>query len=834
MQWPEEAIVQLEDIVTQLVGETHLAQPECDEGLLPILNLVDSLSSNLPEDPHIQAIVDSIEATLHPLLEEAKLFDTHSIESLKTASRSLSDHLLALKSSGDVSTQKPTPSPLETPVTDLGQAVETSKSEAPLAVTPEPIRLTGDQIVLFDKLAHQFSNELLLTESGSDEGILPIYSILNEFQSEFESIPFVRSSLESVLSLMDQLVDNAQAFEDASLALLTEFNFWLETARSDVFQGEAPPIFEGQLPTPQTSESTPDPTSTPPSPANSSDPFTEFDVVLDLNLEENQELLSEFHIEAVDHLGQIETAVLELEQESSSKEAIDSMFRSFHTIKGVAGFLNLVPVNRLAHEVESLIDLVRQSKIPIFTGVIDLVLDSKDILECHIEQISTALNEGATPIEVIPVSPLMNRARSAMEGPEQYAQQLGVSVDSVSSQDRSGSPTKAPQKKTPETSSIRVSTSKLDNLMDTVSELVIVYSQIKERTKKGANDPNALEQSLAQLSRITKDLQQTSTSLRLVPIKSTFQKMSRIARDTSAQVGKKSVFEISGEDTEIDRKVVEEIGDPLVHMIRNAIDHGLELTEDRLACGKNEAGKVTLKAYRKGSNVVIELADDGRGIDPNRILQKAIAHGIVGKHESLLQEEIFQLILAPGFSTAEEVSDISGRGVGMDVVRQNIEKLRGKIEIESELGKGSIFRILLPLTMAIVDGLIVKVGNDRFVLPVASVKVALRPGAGSLTLAEGNRETLHIREESYPLFRLHRHFKIPNAQTNPEKAAVVIVESNSRQHGFLVDELVGKQEDVIKSLGSLMNKIPGVSGGSILGDGTIALVIDPTTLIEDK
>ncbi len=748
MQWPENSIVRLEDIVTQLVGETQLAQPESDEGLLPILNLVDSLSSELPVDPNVQAIVESIEATLHPLLEEAKLFDSNSIESLKTASRGLSDHLLALKSSGGVSIHEPTPSSAGSSVTDHEQVADTSESEAPPAATPEPVRLTGDQIVLFDKFTHQFSNELLLTESGSDEGILPIYSILNEFQSTFESIPFVRYSLESVLSLMDQLVDNAQTFDDSSLALLTEFNFWLETARSDVFQGESPLIFQGQLPTPQTNDSETGSTPAPQSLSNSSDPFTEFDVILDLNLEENEELLSEFHIEAVDHLGQIETAVLELEKESSSKEAIDSMFRSFHTIKGVAGFLNLVPVNRLAHEVESLMDLVRQNKITIFTGIIDLVLDSKDTLERHIEQISTALSEGTTPSEVIPVSPLMNRARWAMEGSEHYAQQLGVSVDSVSSQDRSESSSKAPQKKSPRASSIRVSTSKLDNLMDTVGELVIVHSQIKERTKKGANDPNALEQSLSQLSRITKDLQQTSTSLRLVPIKSTFQKMSRIARDTSTQVGKKSVFEISGEDTEIDRNVVEEIGDPLVHMIRNAIDHGLESTEDRLAFGKDEAGKVTLKAYRQGSNVVIELADDGRGIDPNRVLQKAISNGIVGKDESLLQEEIFQLILAPGFSTAEEISDISGRGVGMDVVRQNIEKLRGKIEIESELGKGSTFRILLPLTMAIVDGLIVKVGDDRFVLPVSSVKVALQPEAGSPSLPDSERETLHIREES--------------------------------------------------------------------------------------
>ncbi len=368
--------------------------------------------------------------------------------------------------------------------------------------------------------------------------------------------------------------------------------------------------------------------------------------------------------------------------------------------------------------------------------------------------------------------------------------------------------------------------------MDTVGELVIIQSQIKECSKKEAPDPNALDQSLAQLTRITKDLQQTSMALRLVPIKPTFQKMGRIVRDTCAQVRKRSTFEISGEETELDRNVVEEIGDPLVHMIRNAIDHGLESTEDRLAAGKSETGNISLKAYQQGSNVVIELSDDGRGIDPDRVLQKAIANGIVGKSESLSQEEIFQLILAPGFSTAEAVSDLSGRGVGMDVVRQNIERLRGKIEIESELGKGSTFKIRLPLTMAIIDGIIVKVGADRFVLPTSSAKLALRPEADALVVTEENQEVLHIREKEYPLFRLHSHFKISNAQTDPAKATVVIVETSNRQCGLLVDELMGKQEVVIKSLGSLMNKIPGVSGGSILGDGTIALVLDTTTLID--
>ena len=310
-----------------------------------------------------------------------------------------------------------------------------------------------------------------------------------------------------------------------------------------------------------------------------------------------------------------------------------------------------------------------------------------------------------------------------------------------------------------------------------------------------------------------------------------YRQMSRIVRDLSAKSGKKVFFEVSGEDTELDRNVVEEIGDPLVHMIRNSLDHGLEDTEERAQTNKDKTGHVTLKAYHQGSSIVIELSDDGRGIDPKRIFQKAVENGIVREEDQLSNEEIYKLLFAPGFSTAAEITDISGRGVGMDVVKKNIEKLRGKIEIESELGKGSIFRILLPLTMAIVDGLVVKVGADRFILPTTSVKVALRPDAEMMTKIQGNQEVLNLRGKIIPLFRLHDHFQIENAVTDPKKATIVVVETAGRPCGLLVDDMISKQEVVIKSLGSMMQGIQGVFGGAILGDGNIALILDPASLV---
>jgi two-component system chemotaxis sensor kinase CheA len=319
-------------------------------------------------------------------------------------------------------------------------------------------------------------------------------------------------------------------------------------------------------------------------------------------------------------------------------------------------------------------------------------------------------------------------------------------------------------------------------------------------------------------------------SLRMIPVKPTFQKMERLARDLSRDFGKKVNFHVHGEDTELDRTVVEDIGDPLVHMVRNSLDHGLEMPADRVAAGKPEAGTVYLKAFHEGGNIVIELSDDGRGINPEKILAKAKKQNLIPEHAQLSKEEILNLIFLPGFSTAEKVTAVSGRGVGMDVVRRNIEKLRGKIEIVSEVGKGSTFRIKLPLTMAIIDGLVVRVGEDRFILPSTSVQMALRPQKEALSTVHGRGEVLDHRGKILPIHRLHRRFSIPGAIENPWEGIIVIVENNGRASALLVDDMVTKQEVVIKPLGGFLQNLAGVSGGAILGDGGIALILDPASL----
>jgi two-component system chemotaxis sensor kinase CheA len=381
-------------------------------------------------------------------------------------------------------------------------------------------------------------------------------------------------------------------------------------------------------------------------------------------------------------------------------------------------------------------------------------------------------------------------------------------------------------------STVRVNTEKLDVLMDVVGELVIVQSQLIESARPVADDGSPLHRNVIQLGRITKELQHNAMSLRMVPVKPTFQKMERLARDLARDFGKKVTFITSGDETEVDRTVVEEIADPLIHMVRNSMDHGVEPPSERRAKGKTEFGTIELKAYHQGSNIIIELRDDGRGIDPEKILARAVKLKLVAENEPHAREEILNFIFLPGFSTAEKVTAVSGRGVGMDVVKRNIDKLRGKVEIDSEVGRGTIFRIKLPLTMAIIDGLVVRVGAERFILPSTSVQMALRPTKEAFTTVHGRGEVLDHRGRILPLHRLHRRFGIAGAVETPWEGIVVIMETNGRVSALLVDEMVNKQEVVIKNLGAYLHGLAGVAGGAILGDGNIALILDPASLFD--
>ena len=343
---------------------------------------------------------------------------------------------------------------------------------------------------------------------------------------------------------------------------------------------------------------------------------------------------------------------------------------------------------------------------------------------------------------------------------------------------------------------------------------------------------NGTSKNLSQLTKITKDIQDQVMSMRMVTLKQTFQKMSRLVRDVSQRSGKKVKFEISGEETELDKNVIEEIADPLVHILRNSVDHGIESEEDRITKGKPNEGTVSLSAFHRGGSIIIEIKDDGKGLQKERILNKAIDKGLVSNQASMTDNQIYNLIFAPGLSTADKVTNISGRGVGMDVVKKNIEKLRGKVDVTSQEGVGSTFTIKLPLTLAIIDGIVVNVGDTKYIIPTVSIEESLQPKEEEISTVKNQGEVVNIRGNLLSLVRLHKLYNINTTKTVPWESIVVVVEGAEGKYGVLVDELLGQQQVVIKSLGDRFKNVKGISGSAILGDGKVGLILDVTGVRE--
>ncbi len=386
--------------------------------------------------------------------------------------------------------------------------------------------------------------------------------------------------------------------------------------------------------------------------------------------------------------------------------------------------------------------------------------------------------------------------------------------------------------------SIRVDTDKVDELLNLVSELVITQSILNSiHEAEGLEISEKLEECLEQLERNTRELQEHTMSIRMLPVNNAFQRIPRIVRDLSIAQGKKVTLELAGKTTELDKTILEKIVDPLMHLVRNAIDHGIESPQERIASGKYEQGIINIKATHEGGYIVLRISDDGRGIDPDKILDQAINKNIVSKDDDLDKSEILNLIFQPGFSTAEVISDISGRGVGMDVVKQNIMDLGGVVEIWSEKGIGSTFTIKLPLTLAILDGQIVKVGNETFIIPLHSISETLVFDEESANTVTGETELYQYRDKYIPVIRLKKLFNIkPDEEINSEADALVesgllvIVNTEKDHAGILVDDVIGQQQVVIKSLEKNYNAVPGVAGATILGNGSVALILDVLSL----
>ena len=576
---------------------------------------------------------------------------------------------------------------------------------------------------------------------------------------------------------------------------------------------------------------------------------------------EDPELFKDFLEEAREHLASIELNIISLEEDPENKEVINAIFRPFHSIKGVAGFLNLKDVQELSHEVENLLDGARSGNFPVTEAIIDIVLQAVDILKEQLSNLEAGLAKGeiavqgdlrvskflkyvrnfdptrsVPPVKIPKVGEILaekgvveeEKIEEALQEAQEEGKRIGeklVEKGVVAPKDVALALREQKQLKEAVTS-IRVDTHKLDNLVDMIGELVIAQSMVLQNPEVQKIKDQKFQKDIVQLRRITGELQRISTSLRMVPIKATFQKMIRLVRDLSRKSGKEVVLQMSGEDTEIDRNMVDQIYEPLVHMIRNAVDHGIETPEERVKAGKPPHGTIFLAAEQKGGNIVIDIRDDGKGLDAEKIRKKAIERGLIQPEDKLEESALFDLIFHPGFSTKDEVTDVSGRGVGMDVVKRTVEELRGKIEIKSKRGEGTLFQLKLPLTMAIIDGMVIKVGVERYVVPTISLRESLRPSINDYRTVQGRGEMINVRGKLMPLVRLHEFFGLEPLNRNPWEALLLVVSEDGKDYCLLADEIIGRQEVVIKSLGSALKHVVGISGGAILGDGRVALIID--------
>ncbi len=563
---------------------------------------------------------------------------------------------------------------------------------------------------------------------------------------------------------------------------------------------------------------------TPPRPAAASEiaPATDDGGIVEIGCNaEDRSLVVDFVEEARAHVDAAEAELLKLEEEPDNLETVNAIFRSFHTIKGVAGFLNLAQIGKLAHAAESLLDRAREGKLQLAGRALDLVLESVDAMTRLLALLEESIKLGGVMPIWPPVIGLIERLKDYLHGGA--TRPVGATTETAAP---AAAPVTELAKPASGEQTVKVATDRLDSLINHVGELVIAHSMVAQDVAGLTRGNPRLAGNMSHLGKIARELQELSMAMRMVPIAGVFQKMVRLVRDVSRKAGKEIELVVVGKETELDRNVVEAIGDPLIHMIRNACDHGIEPPDVRMKNGKPRQGRIELKASHQSGNIVIEISDDGKGLDSARILKKAIDNGTVAAGQQLSEAEIFKLIFTAGLSTAEKVTDISGRGVGMDVVKKNIESLRGRVDITSTPGKGSTFTIRLPLTLAVIDGLVVRVGRQRYILPLLSVEQNIRPTVGQMSSVNGRAEMCTVRGTCLPVYRLHRLFNVADAATDPTNAILVVVQENDRRCCFMVDELLGQEQVVIKSLGEGLSKVQGINGGAILGDGNVSLILD--------
>ncbi len=501
----------------------------------------------------------------------------------------------------------------------------------------------------------------------------------------------------------------------------------------------------------------------------------------------DDDLLSDFVARAGEYLDDADERLLTLEREPENRGALDAVFRAFHTIKGMAGFLALNAVEAVCHEAEGVLEVPRKEHVPMTREDISLIFG-------HIDTMRSLIGS-----ETEEQSLDMTDAKSESEH---------VSTDHK---------TRA---------TIRVSEDRLDLLLDTIGELVIAEASAGDTIRKASDRSDELDKRLSRLDKITRELQEMATSLRMVPVKATFNRLARLTRDVGTKSGKRVQCTLAGQDTELDKAVVDAIADPLMHLVRNAVDHGIESDPSvRERAGKPATATIRLHAKQIGSGIQIKLSDDGRGFDLQAIKAKA-ADMNIDLPEDPSEDDLLNVLFTPGFSTASRVTEVSGRGVGLDVVRRAVESLRGTIDIESEPGKGTSFTIQLPLTLAIIDGMIARVGDEQYVLPTLSIIRSVRPEPEDITNVLDIGETLRTNEGFIPIVRLGQVFGVENAEEDLTNGVAVIVSDGDRKAAVFVCQLLGQQQTVIKPLSDVISDAPGISGGAIMADGGVGLIVD--------
>jgi two-component system chemotaxis sensor kinase CheA len=587
------------------------------------------------------------------------------------------------------------------------------------------------------------------------------------------------------------------------------------------------------------------------------------------------EFLNDFLVETKEHIENIEMDVLALETAPSNMELIHGLFREFHTIKGLAGFVNQNVIREIAHQTETKMDDCRKEKVQVNKAIIDLILASSDYIKLICDNLSLNRNQEFLNSVAVQLEALNHKTVHASEEQQEIAavqeieskpstkigeilMQQGIDKETISELlDKQGDypglklgQVAVKEKKAeardiiqslraqeqtsrnPDGGYARVATLKVDNMVDLTGELVIVQSQIEREIIKRFSSNDILVTKLMRAQKLSKDIQNISMSLRMVSLKSTFQKTYRIARDAITELGKNVNLEIHGEETEIDRAVTDRLLDPLLHLVKNAISHGIESEQERVARGKPAQGQVRITAYSKRGNVYIEISDDGQGINPDKIYHKAVEKQLLDPSKTYTDEEIINLIFLPGFSTSDRVNNISGRGVGLDVVKTEISRIGGKVEIENKLGEGCSFTLKIPINLAAINGTIVDIGGGSYIIPTLYIKQILKPEDDQWVSITGNKAMIRIRDEIIPVISISRMFELPDTENTGESGLMIILELEQKFKALPVRQVVDRREIVVKPLGSEFRDLNYVSGASILGDGLVSLILDIENLFK--